>query len=362
MPVLPQPDPDDAIEQFVARMPKAEIHVHLEGSIQPRTLLELARRNRVPLPADDEAGLRDVFRYRDFPHFVDVFIACSDCLRTPDDFALIAAELGEQAAEQNLRYVEAHFNPEPHVRKRGLTVEGLVDGLGRGREEARRRHGVEIRWIADGVRDSESGHGSVTQTVAWIAALPPEAGVVALGLGGNEVGNPPQRFVAPFAAAREAGLHVVAHAGETTGAETIWDSLRLLRAERIGHGIRAADDPALVAHLAATGVPLEVCPTSNLCLGLVADYAAHPFAALDRAGVTVTVNSDDPALFGASLTDEYRVLAREYGYGPADLERIAANAVRAAFLSPAERDAMLADFAAETAALRAELGLDGVLG
>ncbi|HEU5430067.1 MAG TPA: hypothetical protein VFU81_00305, partial [Thermomicrobiales bacterium] len=205
-----------ALARFIARMPKVELHIHLEGSIRPATLLALARRNGIALPADDEAGLADFFRFRDFPHFIDVYIACSDCLRQPDDFATIAAELGEQAVGQNIRYLEVHVNPEPHVRKRGLSFAGLVDGLTRGREIARARHGVELRWIADGVRDAESGYGSVSTTVEWLAALPPEAGFIGLGLGGNEVGNPPARFAAAFAAARAADLHVVAHAGETT--------------------------------------------------------------------------------------------------------------------------------------------------
>ncbi|HEU0116860.1 MAG TPA: adenosine deaminase [Thermomicrobiales bacterium] len=346
-----------ALARFIERMPKVELHIHLEGSIRPATLLALSQRNGVPLPAADEAGLTEFFRFRDFPHFIDVYIACSDCLRQPDDFATIAAELGEQAAGQNIRYLEVHVNPEPHVRKRGLTVAGLVDGLTRGREIARERHGVEMRWIADGVRDAEIGYGSVSTTVEWIAALPPAAGVIGLGLGGNEVGNPPARFTDAFAAARAAGLHVVAHAGETTGPATIWDSLCLLGAERIGHGIRAIDDPALVAQLAARQIPLEVCPISNLRTRVVADYAAHPFKRLDDAGVLLTVNSDDPALFGATLTDEYRFLAATFDYGPDDLERFARNGIRASFLPDAEKARLLADFARENAALRRELDL-----
>ena len=338
-------------------MPKAELHLHLEGSVRPRTVLELAAANGVAFPVADEAGLAEFFRFRDFPHFIEGYIAVCGTLRRPADFARIVRELGEDAAAQNLRYVEVHFNPESNVRKRGLAFRAMLDGMNAGRREARERFGVEMRWIADGIRDAETGPASVTQTVDWIVGLDAADGVVALGLGGDEVGFPPAPFAADFGRARAAGLRVVAHAGETTGPETIWDSIRLLGAERIGHGIRAVEDPALVAFLAETGMPLEVCPTSNLRTGVVASLAAHPLPALDAAGVTVTVNSDDPPLFGTTLTEEYRLLARAWGYGADGIERIALNSVRAAFLPGPAKERLLAEFAAEFAALRAALGL-----
>lgn len=347
---------DPRLEHFISRMPKVELHVHLEGSVRPRTVLDLAAANGVPFPATDEAALADFFRYRDFPHFIDCYIAVCGVLRTPADFARIVRELGEDAAAQNVRYLEVHFNPESNVRKRGLDFHAMLAGMNAGRREARQRWGVELRWIADGIRDAETGPASVSQTVDWILDLDAADGVVALGLGGDEVGFPPAPFAADFARARAAGLRVVAHAGETTGPGTIWDSLRLLGAERIGHGVRAVEDPALVAHLAETGVPLELCPTSNLRTGVVVSLADHPLPLLDAAGVTVTVNSDDPPLFGTTLTEEYKLLARAWGYGASDLERIARNAVRASFLPPGKKTRMEAAFAAECAALREELG------
>jgi aminodeoxyfutalosine deaminase len=345
------------LEAFVARMPKAEIHVHLEGSVRPRTVLELAEKNGVPAPAADEAALAEFFTFTDFPHFIECYVAVCSTLRRPEDFERVVREIGEDAAAQNLRYLEIHFNPATNVRKRGLDFREMLQAMNAGRRRALQDHGVEMRWIADGVRDEGREHRSVGQTVDWIAALDPDDGVVALGLGGNEVGFPPALFAEEFARARAAGLHVVAHAGETTGPQTIWDSLRLLGAERIGHGIRAVDDPALVAHLADTGVPLEICPTSNVRTRVAPSLAEHPFPRLDAAGVTVTVNSDDPPLFGATLTGEFRVLASEWGYDADGLERIAANAVRAAFLPADRKAALLAEFAAECAALRRELGL-----
>lgn len=350
-------EPDPILERFLTAMPKAELHVHLEGTVRPRTLLALAKRHGIVPPARNEAELAAFFRFRDFPHFIEVYMRVCDCLRHPDDFALIVRELGEEAAAQNVRYLEVHFNPEPHVRKRGLTFAGILAGMNAGRSDARVRWGVEMRWIADGVRDAESGLHSVSTTVEWISRLDGGDGVVALGLGGDEVGHPPTPFAPAFRAAREAGLRLVAHAGETTGPETIWSSLRDLGVERIGHGLRAIDDPALVDHLAATGVALELCPTSNLRTGVVADVASHPFRALDAAGVVVTVNSDDPALFGTSLTDEYRLLATGFGYGADDLERISLNAVRSSFLPPAEKANLHGTFEDDSRNLRRRLGL-----
>lgn len=351
---------DPRLEAFVRRMPKAEIHVHLEGSVRPATLLELARRNGVTPPAETVDGLREFFRFRDFPHFIQVYIAVCSCLRTPDDFTTIVREVGEDAAAQNIRYLEIHFNPETNVRKRGLDFHAMLAGMNRGRAEARERWGVEMRWIADGVRDSETSPYSVTQTVDWITALSPEDGVVALGLGGNEVGHPPAPFAADFARARKAGLHTVAHAGETTGHATICDSIDLLGAERIGHGVRAAENPGLVTRLAREQVPLELCPTSNLCTQVVNGFAEHPFRMFDEAGVLVTVNSDDPPLFGTTLTDEFLVLAREWGYDADGLQRIALNALDVSFLPDEDKARLRAEFLEAFAALRQDLGLDAV--
>ena len=214
-----------------------------------------------------------------------------------------------------------------------------------------------MRWIADGVRDSETSPYSVTQTVDWIVPLSPDDGIVALGLGGNEVGYPPALFVADFARARAAGLHTVAHAGETTGHATICDSLDVLGAERIGHGIRAAENPRLVERLARDRIPLELCPTSNLCTGVVSSFADHPFRMFDDAGVLVTVNSDDPPLFGTTLTDEFLVLVRHWGYDADGVQRIALNAVDVAFLPERERVAMRASFVEAFTLLRQELGM-----
>ena len=347
----------EALDKFIARMPKVEIHLHLEGSVLPHTLRDLARKYDVDIPVHDDASLAAFYQFRDFAHFVDVYMASCFCLRAPEDFARIAYEVGAEAARQNTRYLEIHFNPEPNQRKRKIPFRDQLDGMNEGRARALAEFGVEMRWIADGVRDAEIGPGSVTQTVEWISGLPESDGVIALGLGGFEADGPPELFVAEFEAARSAGLHVVAHAGESTGPDFIWTSLRDLGAERIGHGVAAIKDPALVEHLAATQVPLEVCPVSNLRTRVVERDDAHPFAALDAAGVLVTVNSDDPPMFGTTLNDEYRFLTRAFGYDAAGLARLSRNGVTASFLPESRKADLLAAFDAECASLGAELGL-----
>ncbi len=348
----------DALDQFIARMPKVEIHLHLEGSMLPGTLRDLARKYDLDLPIHDDESLAAFYQFRDFAHFVDVYMASCFCLRSPEDFARIAYEVGAEAARQNTRYLEIHFNPEPNQRKRKVSFRDQLDGMNEGRARALAEFGVEMRWIADGVRDAESGPGSVTQTVEWISGLPESDGVIALGLGGFEVEGPPELFVSDFEAARSAGLHVVAHAGESTGPDYIWTSLLDLGAERIGHGVSAIKDPSLMDHLATVHVPLEVCPVSNLRTRVVDRAEDHPFAALDAAGVLVTVNSDDPPMFSTTLNDEYRFLARTFGYDAAGLARLSRNGVKASFLSQARKTALLTEFDEEFAQLGKELGIE----
>ncbi len=332
----------DAIDHFIALMPKVELHVHLEGTIRPGTLRDLAKRHCIDLPVRDDASLTAFYQFRNFDHFIDVYVAACQCLRRPEDFTRVVCELGADAASQHIRYLEVHFNPEPHQRKRGITFTELLAGMNEGRRAVRDSYGVEMRWIADGVRDADSGPISVEQTVDWITTLVPSDGVVALGLGGREIGYPPELFAAPFQRARQAGLHVAAHAGETTGPDAIWSTLRHLKPERIGHGIAAIHDSTLVDRLTKERIPLEVCPTSNIRTGVVRDLAEHPFRLLDDAGVLVTVNSDDPPMFGTTLTDEFRLLRQHAGYGVAGLCRFTFNAIAASFL-PAEEKRELHD-------------------
>jgi len=336
---------------YIQAAPKAELHVHLEGSILPDTLLALARRNDVHLPADTVEGIRSWFTFRDFPHFIEIYLAITRCIKTKEDYDLIAYEFGAEMARQNVRYAEATFTPGTH-HNLGVPFDVYFAGLTAGRLRAQAEFGVEIAWIFDIVRENPgSAHAEYTLSAA-IAGK--DDGVVALGLGGYEAPHPPERFVPWFEQARAAGLHSIPHAGETGGPQSIWDSIRLLGAERIGHGVHAVEDPDLVDYLREYRIPLEVCPTSNICLGIYPDYSAHPFRPLRDAGVPVTINSDDPPLFNTNLNHEASLLAEPFGYGVEDIDDILLNGVRYSCLPPDRKEQMLASFQADLDSLKAE--------
>lgn len=353
---MQQLDPD--LRAFIHEMPKAEIHVHLEGAIRPRTLLELAARHPDHmLPADTLDGLRDWFRFTDFPHFIRVYLAISDLLRTPDDFALIVHACGRDMAEQNIRYRELTFTPFTHtdLQDKGLTIDDLLAGLDAGRARAKADFGVEMRWVFDIPRQVNFPDGYVSRYGEGYDPGPSEKtlgyalrgrdhGVVGFGLGGNEVGAPPQPYAHAFAAAKEAGLLSVPHAGETMGPASVWGAVHDLQADRIGHGVRAIEDPLLLTLLRERQIPLEINPTSNVCLHVYRRAAEHPFPHLDRMGLLVTVNSDDPPLFNTTLEQEYALLAAEFGYGRADLARIARNAFMVSGLEAGPMAELLAEF------------------
>lgn len=343
----------DSLTNFIQAMPKAEIHIHLEGAIQPRTVLKLAQRHNKldSLPSNTEAGLRKWFSFTDFPHFVKIYLTIQDLIRTADDFALLVYENGADMAAQNIRYREITVTPYTHTdyQDKGLSFDQLLKGLEDGRSQAKKEFGVEIRWVFDVARNlSFSADGRYNPALAektLIYALEGQAaGVVALGLGGNEVGAPPELFAHAFEKAKANGLLSVPHAGETVGPESVWGSLKALQADRIGHGVRAIEDPGLLATLKVRQIPLEINPTSNVCLNVFPSLAAHPFRLLDERGLFVTVNSDDPPLFNTSLVQEYTVLAGEFGYEAPGLARVARNAFVAAGMEPDVKATLLQEF------------------
>jgi adenosine deaminase len=351
--------------QFAEAMPKVELHLHLEGSIEPETALALAERHGIRLPAQDVAGLREWFRFRDFPHFVEVYLALSDLLRTADDIAFITTALATSLAGQNVRYAEVTFTPYTHLwMNKGLTEEDLIAGLEQGRAEAWRQHGVELAWVLDIPRNLsfQKLTGRYTGAATWptveMALAWRDRGVVALGLGGYEIGAPPEPFAPAFERARAGGLHSVPHAGEHVGPEGVWGAIRALGAERVGHGVRAIEDQELVAYLVRHQIPLEINPTSNIQLGVYPDFVSHPLRQFWDAGVYVTVNSDDPPLFNTTLNQEYRTLVDAFGFDATDLERVSLNALRASFLPQDRKTALESTFRAEFTRLREELGLD----
>jgi adenosine deaminase len=341
--------------RYLRAAPKAELHVHLEGAIQPATLLTLARRNGVPLPADDEAGVRAWFNYRDFSHFIHIYVTITRCLRTLEDYALIAYEFGAEMARQHVRYAEVTFSPSTHHHL-GVPHDTYFEGISRGRARAQQEFGVQINWIFDvvrGIPDQADLRRRADYTLA-VALECMQHGVVALGLGGAEAVGPPEPFAPWFERARAAGLHSVPHAGETAGPASIWGAIRALGAERLGHGVRAIEDPALVAYLRDQHLPIEVSPTSNIRLGVYPSYAAHPLPRLVAAGVPLTVNSDDPPLFNTTLDDEVLLLAGAFRLDPATIDEILLNGVRHSFLSPARKQELETAFRAEMASLRRE--------
>ena len=335
---------------FVCKMPKVELHVHLEGSIRPEILLTLADRNGVALPAKDVAEVKEFYRFTDFDHFIRVYFAISDCLRTLDDYVLIARDFGAEMARQNIRYAEVTFTPHTNVTNTGLPFEDILAALNEGRSQAELEFGVRFQWVLDIVRDDpESRH----QVAEW-AASAVDDGVVGFGLGGTEQGHPPEWFSDAFSFAREAGLHSVPHAGEVAGPESVWGAIRALGAERIGHGVRSVEDPALVDYLREHQIPLEVSPTSNICLGVYASLDEHPIRWLWDHGLYVTVNSDDPPMFNTDLVGEYEALTEHLGFDAADLEQLNLNALEASFLPDGDKAELRQAIQSEFVALRAQ--------
>ena len=336
-------------EDWIARIPKAELHIHLEGSVRPATLLALAKRNGVALPAASEDALRAYYQFRDFNHFLAVYDLICDAIQTPDDLTLMTYELGAAAAEQRIRYMEVTFTTCGRLR-RGLALDDQLAGILAGARQAEREFGVRMQFIPDVV--AENTIAEAWALARWAVSRQGD-GICALGLAGREVGRDTAALAPVYTYTRDAGLPRTLHAGETVGPESIWDAVTALHADRIGHGVCVIEDDKLLELLYAMQVPLEVCPTSNVCLGVAPAMAAHPIRRLWDAGLFVTVNTDDPPMFNTTLTDEYRALARVHGFTAEEIARLALNAVRAAFLPPAEKRALLADFEGEMTALRA---------
>jgi adenosine deaminase len=333
-----------SLADLIRSMPKVELHVHLEGSIRPETVLELARRHGVTLPADSVEGLRRWYRFTDFAHFVDVYLTVSSCVRTPEDIELIAREFLAGQAEQNVRYSEVTYTAVTHWLQKGLSFDEQLAALNRARAWGERALGVRMGIVIDIPRNLPASYGPMIADWA-IAGM--GDGVVAFGLGGPEAGHPPEKFADAFARARAAGLPSVPHAGETDGPRSIWGALQTLGAVRIGHGVRCLEDPRLVTELRDRRIPLEVCPTSNVCLGVAPDIGRHPLPRLLAEGLYVTINSDDPPMFNTTLTDEYLAAARAFGLDAAAVRGLVLGAVRATLLPADERDRLEREFAEE---------------
>jgi aminodeoxyfutalosine deaminase len=339
------PDPRLDIDSFIAGLPKVELHVHLVGSASVPTVIELARRHPdcgVPTVADE---LRRFYEFTDFAHFIRVYIAVNALIRTPDDLTALTYGTARDLASQNVRYAEITVTPDSHLLM-GIKPEAIGPALTEARNQARTDFGIELGWIFD--IPGELGLESGERTVDWVERFAPE-GSVGFGLGGPELGVPRSQFADVFGRARALGLASVPHAGETTGPETIWESIRLLGARRIGHGITALRDPDLVSYLAAHDVTLDMSPTSNLRTRAVTTLAEHPLPALLRSGVGVTLNSDDPGMFATTLNGEFGVAHHDFGMDAGQLADLARTAARASFCAEHLRRRILADIDAYTA-------------
>jgi len=291
--------------------PKIELHVHLEATIAPATLLEIARRNDQPLPARTVEELAELYRYRDFDHFIEVWILTTNCLRTHNDFRQVVLDYAEEAQRHGAVYLEGIFSPIERT-WRGVGWDEIFGGYCDGVQEARDRFGMEVRLTPDITRDAPLEDA---MTAVRYAAKYRDRGIVGIGLGGEESRYPPEPFEPAFRAAKDAGLASVPHAGEVVGPASVRGALDALRADRIRHGIRAEEDPGLLREIAGRGIVLDVCPTSNLRTGVVRTLQEHPLPRLVAAGARCSVSTDDPEMFDTDLTREYEA-ATSLGLSP----------------------------------------------
>ena len=300
----------------VADYPKIELHVHLEGTVRPQTLLDLARRNDLPLPVGSVDELTALYEFTDFAHFIEVWILTTNVMRTAADFRQIVVDYTAEAAGYGAVYLEAIFSPIERV-ARGVSWDDLFEGYCDGAQQAEEEHGVVVRLTPDSYRGADV---EATEELARRAVAHRDRGIVGLGLGGPEAGFAPQPYARAFQIAKDGGLASVPHAGESAGAESIRETMEALQADRIRHGIAAIHDADLTAELAARQIVLDVCPTSNLRTRSVDDLDHHPLPRLVAAGVSCSLATDDPAMFGTDLGREHQV-ARRLGVAPSALFR-----------------------------------------
>jgi adenosine deaminase len=328
-------------EDDIAPLPTAELHLHIEGTLEPELALRLAARNGVRLRFAGLDELRRAYAFSDLQSFLDLYYELSAVLRQPQDFADLAEAYLARAAAQGVRHAEVFVDPQAHL-ARGVRLEAVLEGLGEAFRGAEERHGVSARLIACFLRDRDPAEAEALLP----RLLPWRDLVIGVGLDSAEVGRPPELFERVFARAADEGLHRVAHAGEEGPPAYVTAALDRLGVERVDHGIRSLEDPALVARLRAEQVPLTVCPLSNVALHCVDRLDRHPLRAMLDAGLAVTVNSDDPAYFGGYVHDNVVAVTRALGLTPAERRRLAENSFRASFLPEVDKERHLAAVAA----------------
>ena len=314
-----------------ATMPKVELHLHLEGAIPLPAMWELVERHGGDPSVTTPDDLVDRFAYTSFAHFIDTWVWKNRFLDTYEAFEFAAAAVARHLVEQHIVYAEAFFSPTDFGNF-GLAPAELALAIRRGLDQVA---GTEIALVVDLVRDT--GSERAARTFDQVAEVASDAGIIGVGIGGSEAEYPPELFTAVYRRAGQRGFRLTAHAGEAAGAPSVWGALRSLGVERIGHGVRSVEDSALVEHLVDKRIVLEVCPTSNLRTGVVADWEAHPARTLITAGALVTINTDDPAMFHCSLAGEYDQLVSRFGLDRNAVRRIASNAIDGSWASETTR-------------------------
>ena len=317
---------ESADDAFLRRLPKAELHVHIEGTLEPELAFEMAARNGVELPYRSAQELRDAYRFADLQAFLDVYYQGMAALQKRCDFRELTVAYLERAHGDGVVHVEVFFDPQAHT-ARGVGFEVVLDGICDGLEEGERRFGITSRLILCFLRHLDEAAAFRTLT----EALPHRDRIFGVGLDSSELGHPPSKFERVFRKARDAGFVAFAHAGEEGPADYVREALDLLAVARIDHGNRALEDPELVQHLAAEGIPLTVCPLSNLRLGGVRRLQHHPLRRMLDAGLVATVNSDDPAYFGGYLVGNFRAVRDALGLSRAEIATLARNSITASF-------------------------------
>ena len=321
-------------DAFIAGLPKAELHMHIEGSLEPELMFELARRNRVGIPFRSVEEVRAAYSFSNLQDFLDIYYQGAAVLRTEEDFRDLAAAYFDRAAADSVTHAEIFFDPQTHT-DRGIPFGVVMAGLLAGMAEARERHGLSSKLILCFLRhlEEDAAFATLREAEPWLDRIE------AVGLDSSELGHPPEKFARVFRAAAERGLKRVAHAGEEGPPDYVWQALDLLGIDRLDHGNRSLEDPALVERLARERMTLTVCPLSNYKLCVVADLAAHPIDRMLAAGLRATINSDDPAYFGGYVNDNYRAVAGALGRDA--LALLARNSFEGSFLEEEEKAAQI---------------------
>ena len=325
------PQVSDRLKDHLRTMPKFELHVHIEGAADADTYFEIAQKNKIELPVESRQEWQRFFEFRDFPHFIEVYTAAVNCLKTTDDYGLLIDNFFKHQSEQNIVYTEAYLSATFIVEQ--FEDDDALDAIEAAVTAGQDKYGCVVKLIPDIARMMPE---SQQQVLDFVLKGQRRGLFIGLGLGGLENGFPAGLFTETFAEARRAGLRTVAHAGEAAGPESIWGAIDGLQVERIGHGVRCVEDPALVEMLRLREIPLEVCPVSNYCLGIVNQGEMHPIREMFDAGLYCTINSDDPAMFSTSLNNEYLTLA-SLGFSWPELQQLNRNALDASFLDETEK-------------------------